>query len=93
MIPTVLLIVLITFTLGFYGPGDPIRAMYGSSLPIGEASRSALRHQLGLDRPYAVQFSDYIGSAASGEFSGPTCFRMHSDRSSSPHRRRSAASW
>jgi ABC-type dipeptide/oligopeptide/nickel transport system permease component len=67
-IPTVLLVVLITFTLGFYAPGDPIRAMYGDQVPVDDAARQALRHHYGLDRPYPIQFGDYLSKVLRGDF-------------------------
>lgn len=67
-LPTVLLVVMLTFTLGFYAPGDPIRARYGETVPVDEASRQALRDYYGLNRPYLVQFADYLRGVVSFDF-------------------------
>jgi peptide/nickel transport system permease protein len=66
-LPFLLLIVsLITFTLGFYGPGDPAEVRLGAKATPAAVER--LRIQMGLDRPFLVQYADYIWSAARGDF-------------------------
>jgi peptide/nickel transport system permease protein len=56
----------ITFVLGYYGPGDPVRNILG--LEFGTAHEAAsLRHAYGLDRPIFVQFGDYIWHALHGD--------------------------
>ncbi len=67
-IPTLALVVTLTFTLGFYAPGDPIVAMYGQSMPPSPAAIKQLRHTYGLDRPYPVQLVDYAQKALRGDF-------------------------
>jgi len=56
---------LLTFLL-LYMTGDPAAAL----LPIGTppAQIAAFREQAGLDRPLLVQYFDYIGKAAQGDF-------------------------
>jgi len=56
---------LLSFLL-LYMTGDPAAAL----LPIGTppAQIAAFREQAGLDRPLLVQFIDYIGKAAQGDF-------------------------
>lgn len=68
-LPIVAAVIVITFTLSFYGPGDPLRTYYGEqydSLP--PATVAQLRHQYGLDRPYFVQLGDYIWDVLHGDF-------------------------
>lgn len=50
----VLCITFITFILGYYAPGDPIRALLGThfTLPL----YNELRHQYGLDLPWYQQY-------------------------------------
>ncbi|MEM8643779.1 MAG: ABC transporter permease [Pseudomonadota bacterium] len=45
--------------------GDPIREFTGQV--VSEAERAELRKELGLDRPWHVQFTDYLGGAARGD--------------------------
>jgi ABC-type dipeptide/oligopeptide/nickel transport system permease component len=68
MLPIVLLVIFLTFTLGFYAPGDPIRLMFGEDRPVNEEILKQLRHQYGLDRPYPVQLVDYAAKLAHGDF-------------------------
>ncbi|MCZ0939757.1 MAG: ABC transporter permease [Caldilineaceae bacterium] len=66
-IPTFMAITLITYTLGFYGPGDPVRIRLGENWHDEEAY-IALKHELGLDRPFAEQFFDYLLAVVQGDF-------------------------
>lgn len=45
--------------------GDPLREIMGQAVP--ESERAELRHQLGLDAPWPVQFARYLGGAATGD--------------------------
>ena len=45
--------------------GDPLREIMGQAVP--ESERAALRHELGLDAPWPVQFTRYLGQAATGD--------------------------
>jgi ABC-type dipeptide/oligopeptide/nickel transport system permease component len=66
-IPILFVVVLITFTLGFYAPGDPLRVMFGER-QVDQATLVRLRHQYGLDRPYPVQFANYVVNVLHGDF-------------------------
>jgi peptide/nickel transport system permease protein len=46
--------------------GDPVQFMVGQDTTLEERAR--LRAELGLDRPFYVQFAKYLGNAAQGEF-------------------------
>jgi peptide/nickel transport system permease protein len=46
--------------------GDPVQFMVGQDTTIEERAR--LRAELGLDRPFYVQFVKYLGNAVQGEF-------------------------
>ena len=68
-IPTVLILTIIVFVLMNLIPGDPALAI----LSDGEGSYTQkelddLRHELGTDRPIAVQYVDWIGGALQGDF-------------------------
>ena len=46
--------------------GDPVQFMVGQDTTLEERAR--LRTELGLDRPFYVQFVKYLGNAVQGEF-------------------------
>jgi peptide/nickel transport system permease protein len=56
---------LITYALGLYGPGDPVQVMLGQRTNPEVVAR--LRHELGLDRPFFVQYADYLWKALHGD--------------------------
>lgn len=47
-------------------PSDPARVILGPGAPA--SSVQALRHQLGMDRPLARQYLDWLGNALQGDF-------------------------
>ena len=57
---------LITFYLFRVAPGDPVTVMLGAKARPEAAER--LRQELGLDRPFWVQYSDYVFNFAMGDF-------------------------
>ena len=57
---------LITYSLGFFGPGDPVRVMLGNRYDEQVAAR--IRRDLGLDRPFFVQYVDYVQGFVRGDF-------------------------
>ncbi|MSQ40204.1 MAG: ABC transporter permease [Dehalococcoidia bacterium] len=64
--PFLLLIVsLLVFTLGSYGPGDPVEVLLGQRMNQEVAER--IRHERGLDRPFWVQYGDYLGKVLRGD--------------------------
>ncbi|UCH27766.1 MAG: ABC transporter permease [Trueperaceae bacterium] len=67
LVPTVLGVIFITFSLGYFGPGDPLKHQLGERLPSDPAQLERLRKHYGLDRPFHVQFSSYIGKLARGD--------------------------
>jgi peptide/nickel transport system permease protein len=58
-------VALIAFSLFNY-TGDPIAFMLPQDATLAE--RQAMRHELGLDRPFYVQFARFVENAAQGEF-------------------------
>jgi len=60
-----LIIALITFALGLHGPGDPVLVMLGQHASPEAADR--VRHEMGLDRPFPVQYADYVWKALHGD--------------------------
>jgi peptide/nickel transport system permease protein len=60
-----LLAALVAFLLFNY-VGDPIANMVGQETSL--ADRVALRHRLGLDQPWPLQFAHFVARAAHGDF-------------------------
>ena len=56
----------ITFTLGRFGPGDPVQTMLGPRASPEAVTR--IRQQYGLDDNIAVQYTRYIGGVVQGDF-------------------------
>jgi len=52
----------LTFTLGFYGPGDPVRTLMGQNW-ANEDEYLRMKRDLGLDRPFLEQYLDYLQGA------------------------------
>lgn len=57
---------LITFALTFFMPGDPARRLAGPMASLDTIRQ--IRHHLGLDQPFWVQYSRYIGGLLHGDF-------------------------
>jgi peptide/nickel transport system permease protein len=66
VLPVVFGVLLLTFLLVHLVPGDPVEVMLGES--ASSADRTQLRAELGLDRPLPLQFADYLGRLAVGDF-------------------------
>ncbi|PZW48694.1 peptide/nickel transport system permease protein [Humitalea rosea] len=64
-IPVMLVVAFISFAMFAY-VGDPVSIMLGQDFT--EAQRTALVHNLGLDRSFLVQFLTFVGNALQGEF-------------------------
>jgi peptide/nickel transport system permease protein len=60
------LISLITFALGIYGPGDPVQVMMG--LRARPDIIAQVRKEYGFDQPFPVQYWNYISNALQGNF-------------------------
>ena len=65
MVPTLLLVLTISFFLIHLIPGDPAAVMLGPHA-TGEQVE-ALRHAMGLDQPVFVQFLKYINDVFHGD--------------------------
>ena len=64
-VPVLLLVTAGVFSLLHLTPGDPIDAMMAESQDA--TARAALRAELGLDRPIAVQYAAWIGRLLRGD--------------------------
>lgn len=61
-----LLISFVTFALGVYGPGDPVQVMMGLRARPEIVER--VRKDYGFDRPFLVQYVNYVANALQGNF-------------------------
>ncbi len=62
--PTLWGLLTLVFFLNRAMPGDPVEIMLGEN--AAPARRVEMRHALGLDRPLAVQYGDYLAGLATG---------------------------
>lgn len=70
-IPSVLLILLMIYALVFFGAGDPIKLIFlraPGDVAYDEARIEAIRESAGLNRPFIVQFGDYLRNILHGNF-------------------------
>lgn len=65
LIPVMFGISVITFSLIYLIPGDPVRLMMGQHQDPEVAA--AIRHELGLDKPIPVQYARYVTKAVQGD--------------------------
>jgi peptide/nickel transport system permease protein len=65
MVPILLLVSMIAFSLIHLVPGDPALVILGPEAP--KETVETLRKQLGLDKPLLVQYASWLGSAATGD--------------------------
>lgn len=65
-VPTVIILMTMVFLLMRVAPGDPIQAALGGQLSAEELDRR--REAAGLDRPIIVQYFEYLGNVATGDF-------------------------
>ena len=61
LIPVILGVTFIIFTMMYFTPGDPARIMLGEAAAESDVIR--LRAELGLDDPFLVQFGRYVKDA------------------------------
>jgi ABC-type dipeptide/oligopeptide/nickel transport system permease component len=71
-IPGVILLMFIVYALMFFGGGDPVQIMFSREatdlfMP-GNPRYEAVKEQLGLNRPFLVQFGDYLWKMLHGDF-------------------------
>lgn len=68
LVPVVLGVTLLVFLIFHLTPSDPARALLGE---MGNGASpeavAALRHQLGLDRPWYIQYTDFLWRALHGD--------------------------
>lgn len=74
MIPVLVGIVLIVFTIMYLSPGNPAKMILGERAPQEQVDQ--LEHELGLDLPYIQQFWNYLKGLLHGDFGTSYQLRM-----------------
>lgn len=74
MIPVLIGIVLIVFTIMYLSPGNPAKMILGERAPQEQVDQ--LEHELGLDLPYIQQFWNYLKGLLHGDFGTSYQLRM-----------------
>lgn len=68
MIPVLLLVSMISFSITLLLPGDPAMAILGEQAANNQQLYQSLRKALGLDKPLPVQYVDWARKAFTGNF-------------------------
>ena len=66
LIPVLLGVSFIVYTILSFTPGDPVQMMLGDN--YSEESYAAMEEELGLDDPFLVQYGRFIINAVHGDF-------------------------
>ena len=74
LIPVLIGIIFVVFTIMYLSPGDTARLILGERAQ--QEQIDALNHQLGLDLPYLQQFWNYIKGVLQGDFGSSYQLRM-----------------
>lgn len=74
MIPVLVGIVFIVFTIMYLSPGNPAKMILGERAPAEQVEQ--LEHELGLDLPYIQQFWNYLKGLFHGDFGTSYQLRM-----------------
>ena len=72
MVPVIVLVSAIAFSLLFILPGDPALAILGEEQAKNQQLYQQLRAELGLDRPLPVQYVDWASKVARGDLGTST---------------------
>ncbi|MBM4442814.1 MAG: ABC transporter permease [Candidatus Rokubacteria bacterium] len=67
-IPVIFLVSVVVFSITMLMPGDPAMAFLGDAMGQDKKAYAAMRAELGLDRPIAVQYASWLGRAVRGDF-------------------------
>src|SRR5215217_5894733 len=68
MVPVVIIVSMIAFSIILLLPGDPALAILGPERARDTIAYKALRDELGLDRPIPVQYLSWVSKMAVGDF-------------------------
>jgi peptide/nickel transport system permease protein len=70
-VPTVFMVLFVVYALAYFGAGDPIKLIFlraPGDVAYDPVRIEAMREAAGLDRPFLVQFGDYISHLLRGDF-------------------------
>lgn len=70
-IPTVLVVLFVVYALAFFGAGDPIKLIFlraPGDVAYNAERIEVIREEAGLNRPFLVQFGDYLKHLVQGDF-------------------------
>lgn len=68
LIPILLGVTILTYGLMYISPQDPVEMMLqGQGTALDPEVVAAMRHQLGLDRPFLVQYFDWLWRFVRGD--------------------------
>ena len=65
-IPVILALTFVVFTIMYMAPGDPTAIILGNE--YSEEASAKVKAELGLDRPFIVQYVSYLGGLVKGDF-------------------------
>ena len=74
LIPQLALLSLVIFFIGYYMPGDALTGMISPDLPPQRVAE--LRELHGLDDPWLVRYTRWMGSALQGDFGQSISYRL-----------------
>lgn len=66
MVPVILALTFVVFTIMYLTPGDPTSVILGNE--YSEEASKSLKADLGLDRPFIIQYVNYIARLVRGDF-------------------------
>jgi len=68
-IPVILAVIALTYGMALYGAGDPVATLVGQTEARGDVELiERLRSEHGYDRPFVVQYADYVRKFVSGDW-------------------------
>jgi len=68
-VPVILIVMLLTYGLAVYGPGDPVSTMIGATEQRNNQELiERLRHEHGYDKPFLVQYANYVSDFVQGDW-------------------------
>lgn len=68
LIPVIIGVTFIVFSLMYLTPGDPVEVMFGAEGAVSQEDLARLRRELGLDRPFLEQYVRFLGGLLRGDF-------------------------
>lgn len=74
MLPTLLIVLIVSFFLIHLIPGDPASVMLGPYATVDQVEQ--LQHAMGLDQPITVQFAKYVSGVFRGDLGQSILFHM-----------------